>query len=590
MISSARREDIVSALRRGTVPSSGLDALAVGIDTFAPTLDDELESVSAGRGGFKAVRGEYGTGKTFFGRWLQERARARGFAATEVQINETETPLHRLETVYRRLVEHLGTADTASGAFRGVIDGWFYALEQDVLADTSVDASDAEGLLLRTNALMEARLGAISKTAPAFSAVLRTYRRALAAGDGMLADGLISWLAGQPNVAASIKRAAGIKGDLDHFGATNFLVGLLTILRDSGFSGLVMVLDEVETLQRMRTDTREKGLNALRQWIDEIDAGRYPGLYLVITGTPAFYDGPQGVQRLAPLAQRLHVDFGTDRRFDNPRAVQIRLAAFDHTSLLAVGRRVRDIYADGRPTNSAFGRWWTTAIWTPLHARWPAGWVARSVSRPVCSSRSWCRMCWTAWTCTNTSTPASTTPSRWPRPRCLRRSGLRQVRRPWTISSCERVRAAAPIAAVPRRQHAGLEHAATDATGSHCAHSCGLTLFAARTDRRGEDGSRCDSDAVEDADRGLARDERLVHLPDQGAAEQPGASAHPLRRAGGSACGGVAWRHLAVPQEPGASRCPRHPVDDTRIHRGHADFGAGRSASMVRQPACRDRR
>jgi hypothetical protein len=349
MISSARREGIVSALRRGTVPSSGLDALAVGIDSFAPTLDEELASVSAGGSSFKAVRGEYGTGKTFFGRWLQERARSRGFAATEVQINETETPLHRLETVYRRLVEHLGTADTASGAFRGVIDGWFYALEQDVLADPTVDASDAGALLERTNALMEARLGAISKTAPAFAAVLRTYRRALAADDGMLADGLISWLSGQPNVAAGVKRAAGIKGDLDHFGATNFIVGLLTILRDSGFAGLVLVLDEVETLQRMRTDTREKGLNALRQWIDEIDAGRYPGLYVVVTGTPAFFDGPQGVQRLAPLAQRLHVDFGTDRRFDNPRAVQIRLAPFDHGALLAVGRRVRDIFAAGRP-------------------------------------------------------------------------------------------------------------------------------------------------------------------------------------------------------------------------------------------------
>ena len=348
MISEARREDIVGALRRGTVPSSGLDALAVGIETFAATLDEELAAVAAGRGGFKAVRGEYGTGKTFFGRWLQERARARGFAASEVQINETETPLHKLETVYRRLVERLGTADTGVGAFRGVIDGWFYALEQDVLADTSVDASNADDLLARTNALMEARLATINKTAPAFSAVLRTYRRAVADGDAMLADGLISWLAGQPNVAASVKRAAGIKGDLDHFGATNFIVGLLTILRDSGFAGLVLVLDEVETLQRMRTDTREKGLNALRQWIDEIDAGRYPGLYLVVTGTPAFFDGPQGVQRLAPLAQRLHVDFGTDRRFDNPRAVQIRLSPFDHGALLSVGRRVRDIYADGR--------------------------------------------------------------------------------------------------------------------------------------------------------------------------------------------------------------------------------------------------
>lgn len=348
MIGASRREDIVAALRRGTVPSAGLDALAVGIDHLAPALDEELAATSAGRAGFKGVRGEYGSGKTFFGRWLQERARSRGFASSEVQINETETPLHRLETVYRRLVERLGTADAPSGAFRSVVDGWFYALEQDVLAEGSVAADDTDALLEKTNELMEGRLAAISRTAPAFAAVLRAYRIALAAGDHQVAEGLISWLSGQPNVAASVKRAAGIKGDLDHFGAANFLAGLLTILRDSGFAGLLLVLDEVETLQRMRADTREKGLNALRQWIDEIDAGRYPGLYLVVTGTPAFFDGPQGVQRLAPLAQRLHVDFGSDRRFDNPRAVQIRLAPFDRSALVSVGRRVRDLYSTGR--------------------------------------------------------------------------------------------------------------------------------------------------------------------------------------------------------------------------------------------------
>jgi len=52
------------------------------------------------------------------------------------------------------------------------------------------------------------------------------------------------------------------------------------------------------------------------------------------------------VQRLAPLAQRLHVDFGAERRFDNPRAVQIRLAPFDQGALVAVGKRVRDVYCD----------------------------------------------------------------------------------------------------------------------------------------------------------------------------------------------------------------------------------------------------
>jgi hypothetical protein len=56
------------------------------------------------------------------------------------------------------------------------------------------------------------------------------------------------------------------------------------------------------------------------------------------------------VQRLAPLAQRLHTDFATDRRFDNPRAPQVRLAPFDTDLLLtAVGRRVRDLFAEGRP-------------------------------------------------------------------------------------------------------------------------------------------------------------------------------------------------------------------------------------------------
>jgi hypothetical protein len=119
------------------------------------------------------------------------------------------------------------------------------------------------------------------------------------------------------------------------------------MLRDGGFSGLVLVLDEVETLQRVRGDVREKALNALRQLIDEVHSGRFAGLYLLITGTPAFFEGPQGVQKLPPLAQRLHVDFGPDTRFDNPRAPQVRLRNFDLPGLLEVGRKVRDLFASG---------------------------------------------------------------------------------------------------------------------------------------------------------------------------------------------------------------------------------------------------
>lgn len=347
MISPQRRQEIIDSLRKGTVPRRSLGSFAVGLEAFEPALNEELDRVRIGGGVFKAVRGDYGSGKTFFSRWLQETARANGFASAEVQISESETPLHHLEKVYRRLLERLATADTDHGALRPVIDSWLYTLEEDVLAGGTVAESDTEALLAATDELMEKRLADITRTAPAFSAVLRAYRRAIASGDAALADGLIAWISGQPSVAASIKRVAAIKGDIDHYTALSFLQGLLLVLRDSGHPGLLLVLDEVETLQRVRADVREKGLNALRQLIDEIDAGRFPGLYLLITGTPAFFEGPQGVKRLPPLAQRLEVDFQTDARFDNPRAVQIRLPGFSLERLQLVGCRVRDIYADG---------------------------------------------------------------------------------------------------------------------------------------------------------------------------------------------------------------------------------------------------
>jgi hypothetical protein len=345
-ISRERRREIIAALRKGTVPQRGLDFLAVGLGRFEPVISQELADVAQGGAVFKAVRGDYGCGKTFFGRWVQEQAKKSGFAAAEVQITETETPLHRLETVYRRAMEQLSTADCFLGAFRSVIDGWFYGLEEDVLAEATIDPSDERGLARRADELLEQRLAEITRATPQFAAALRTYRAAQRRNDHATAEGLAGWLAGQPHVAASVKREAGIKGDVDHFAALSFLRGLLLILKDSGYSGLVLVLDEIETLQRVRGDVREKGLNALRQLIDDIDAGRFPNLYLLITGTPAFFDGPQGVQRLEPLAQRLHVDFQTDDRFDNPRAVQLRLAPFDHARLLEVGVKVRDLFVN----------------------------------------------------------------------------------------------------------------------------------------------------------------------------------------------------------------------------------------------------
>lgn len=339
-VSPARRREVLDALRRGTVPASGLDLLAVGLDRFIAAIDAELDTAAAGGAAFKAVRGDYGTGKTFFARWVQQRALDRGFAVAEVQISEVETPLHRLETVYRRVTESLRTSAFPPSAFRSVLDAWLFAVEEDA-ADEAGDSPPEQ-----IDAVLSARLSDVGAKAAVFPVALRGYLSAVDSGDETTAEALSAWLAGQPHIGASAKRAAGVKGDIDHFLAMAFLQGLLALLRGSRHTGLVIVLDEVETLQRMRTDTREKALNALRQWIDEIDTGRYPGLYLLITGTPAFFDGRAGLQRLPPLAARLSTDFSVPG-FDNPRAPQLRLTGFDFDKLVEVGIRVRNLYVAG---------------------------------------------------------------------------------------------------------------------------------------------------------------------------------------------------------------------------------------------------
>ena len=52
--------------------------MAVGLGRFADAVDGELDKVAAGGAVFKAVRGEWGSGKTFALRWIAERARREG--------------------------------------------------------------------------------------------------------------------------------------------------------------------------------------------------------------------------------------------------------------------------------------------------------------------------------------------------------------------------------------------------------------------------------------------------------------------------------------------------------------------------------
>lgn len=343
---------IVNALRSGLVPNQGLEHFATGLDPLVSAVNEELDFVSGGKGLSKWIRGEYGTGKTFAARYLCTRARERKFATSEVQISINDTPLHHLEAVYRRLIERLETAADGPNAFQAIIEGWLYQVGDEVTRLRGISEDDP-GFADATEQRLEDKLADLSKRNPAYAQVLRAYHRATHKGDFATAQGLLAWLAGQPHTDRSVLKAAGTKGKVDGQASLTFLAGLLQLLKQSGYGGLVVVLDEVETVQRMNSQTREKSLNALRQLMDMLAKEELPGLYLVVTGTRDFFEGYKGLKALAPLYQRVQVNFGDDGRFDNLRAPQVRLLPFTDERLLTVGTRIRNLYPAKNPDRVA---------------------------------------------------------------------------------------------------------------------------------------------------------------------------------------------------------------------------------------------
>ena len=175
--------------------------------------------------------------------------------------------------------------------------------------------------------------------------MLREVFKLKQAGKVREAGALMSWLSASENVASSEKKAAGIKGDISSTDAMAYLQGILEIVKAAGYKGLVIVIDEAETILRMRTDVRGKSLNGIRQIIDAAD--RYKGLLWIFTGTPEFFDTRRGVAGLQPLHDR--IQFLSEGGLVTMRQSQLELRPFDRERLKDVGLRLRELYPMGDP-------------------------------------------------------------------------------------------------------------------------------------------------------------------------------------------------------------------------------------------------
>ncbi len=333
-------EHVFERLRSGVVPERGLEAFAVGIDVQRSEIHRQLKLAENDEGVFKFLRGGYGCGKSFLCRLACLDAIGKGFAASFVVVSDSDLRFHQFDDVYRKVIQELGTRTCPRGALGDVIDRWISKVEE-MLIDGGAD-EESEDFDARVAERLEQELVSITggKAPQDMGRVLSTIFRLKQEGRLVEAGALISWLSGSENVAASAKKVAGIKGDIGSREAMDYLRGILEIVKAAGYEGLVIVIDEVETLLRSRRDVRGKSLNGIRQIIDAADG--YPGLLWMFTGTPEFFDTRRGVAGLQPLNDR--IQFQKRGEFVNPRQPQLDLRPFNDARLREVALKLLEIY------------------------------------------------------------------------------------------------------------------------------------------------------------------------------------------------------------------------------------------------------
>lgn len=334
-------DHIFEQLRKGLVPERGLDTFAVGVEKQRAEIARQLDLVAGGEGSIKFLRGGYGCGKTFMARLAIADAQQRGFVTSFVVVSENDLRFHRFEEVYRKAISELGTKTCTRGALGDILDRWIARIEDGLVA-TGVD-ENADDFDARVSAKLDEELASLTggKAPQDFVRVVQTIFDLKQKGELADAASLLSWLSGSPNVAANAKKLAGIKGDIGTSEALAYLRGVLEIIKAAGYQGLMIVIDEAETILRMRTaDARHKSLNGLRQISDA--SGDYPKMLWLFTGTPDFFDSKHGVAGLAPLHDRIR--FLSQGRFASTRQAQLELKPFDRDRLRNVSLRLREMY------------------------------------------------------------------------------------------------------------------------------------------------------------------------------------------------------------------------------------------------------
>jgi len=328
--------NIIQSVARGVPPIHGIEYYTAGLDEYLKAIQSEYLKtfIAAGGASFKMVIGGYGQGKTHFLYCVQDMAWKDNYVTSYVALSPVQTPFSDPAKVYSELVKQIaappeGIAEPEKG-IDNLICQWYLTKnrEFDVLGPKKEEALDSYLKSLPTFESLS------------FTQAVRQAFRSLAAENEENFEQIVAWLNGE----LQDKKVYGKYGILQKVNKVNAFALIRSVakwVKEIGYSGLIVLFDETETLPSFSSKQKEILLSNLRQLIDEC-SGRFRNVLIFYSLPDEGFLDSKGVVYEA-LKTRLDSVF----HFRNPTGTKIRLddlPVSDVQMLEEVGSKLAHVY------------------------------------------------------------------------------------------------------------------------------------------------------------------------------------------------------------------------------------------------------
>lgn len=348
-IKPKERETIIQSLRSGVVPRLGLQHIQVGRSEELKSFIKDIDTIAEGGTAFRFVIGEYGSGKTFFMQLVRSIALQKGLVTIHADLSPNKR-LHgskgQARMLFSELMTNVSTRTKQDGRAMANILEKFIALARD---EAQTSGQEVTAVIYAKLSEMKEMVGGYD-----YAQVVSKYWEAYENEDDDLKDNVLRWLQGGYTTKTEAKRDLNIRTFIDDARFYDALKLFSVLVRQAGYSGLLVGLDEMVNLYKISNSvSRKANYEEVLRMLNDALQGSFSNIGFMMGGTPEFLtDTNRGLYSYEALKSRLSENtFAKQLGVSDYSATALRLANLTQEEMYILLKNLRHVYAMGQKEN-----------------------------------------------------------------------------------------------------------------------------------------------------------------------------------------------------------------------------------------------